>query len=175
MFSARRSLGILEFEIPPLERDGVVEKEPRGVFEPLWESIPGEILEERIRGVGKQEGNIFGSGWEESGESGEGIVNTESDAGDGAIGKEKNGSGGISVALDLSCNTFPVECILLKTAGVGEPRCVENTNLGETISLQTTFDIPDTHHYSVLARKLVKVSRVGLALVVETTSLVGVV
>ena len=94
---------------------------------------------------------------------------------DGAIGKDENGSGGIDMALDLSCNALPLECVLLKMAGVGEPRCVENANLGKMISLQTTFATPDTHHYSVLARKLVKASRVGLTLVVETTSLVGVV
>ena len=62
---------------------------------------------------------------------------------DGAIGKDENGSGGIDMGLDLSCNTLPLECVLLKMAGVGEPRCVENAKLGKMISLQITFEIPD--------------------------------
>jgi len=43
---------------------------------------------------------------------------------DGAIDKDKNSSGGIDMALDLSCNTLPLECVLVEMAGVGEPRCV---------------------------------------------------
>ena len=61
---------------------------------------------------------------------------------------------------------------MLKMAGVGEPRCVENANLGKNISLHTTFEIPDTHHCAVLARKA---RRFGLAPVVRTILLVGVV
>ena len=142
----------------------------------LWESIPREIPEDRIRGVGKQEGNILApSSRKDGGESGEGIIDTESDAGDSAIGKDENGSGEIDMALDLSCNTLPLECVLLKMTGVGEPRRVENANLGKMLSLHTTSEIPDTHYYAVLARKFVKTSRVGLALVVKPTSLVGVV
>ena len=124
MSSAHHRRGIFELKVPSLERDGIVEEELRSISEILWESIRREVLEERIRGVGKQEGNIFGSGWEESRESGEGIVDTGSDAGNGAIGEDKNGSGGIDVALDLSCKTLPMECISLKVAGVGKPSCV---------------------------------------------------
>ena len=94
---------------------------------------------------------------------------------DGAIGKDENGGGGIDMALDLSCNTLPLECVLLKIAGVGEPRCVENANLGKNIGLYTTFEVLGTHHYAVLARKFVKAGRFGPALIVKTTSLVGVV
>ena len=43
------------------------------------------------------------------------------------------------------------------------------------LRLPTTFKSPDTYHYAVLARKLVKSGRVGLALVVRTTLLVGMV
>jgi hypothetical protein len=34
---------------------------------------------------------------------------------------------------------------------------------------------PDTYHYAIFARKFVKAGRVGLTLVVRTTSLVGTV
>src|SRR5258706_4676914 len=67
--------GLLELEIPPMERGGVVVEELRSVFETLGESIPGEVSEERIRGVGKQEGNTLGPD-----SSGEGILDTEHDA-----------------------------------------------------------------------------------------------
>ena len=145
MSLAHHTQGILELEIPPLKRDGVVEEELRSVFETLWESIHREVSEEWIRSVGKQEGNILGSGpREEGGESGEGIVDTGSDVRDGAIGKDENGSGGIDMALDLSYNALPLECVLLEMMGVGEPRCVENANLGKMISLHTMFEIPDS-------------------------------
>ena len=57
--------------------------------------------------------------------------------GDGAIDKDENGSGGIDMALDLGCNNLPLECVLLKVAGVNKPRRVENANLGKMISLPT--------------------------------------
>src|SRR5258706_15816340 len=80
------------------------------------------------------------------------------------------------MALDLSCNTLPLECVLLKMVCVGEPRCVENANLWKLVSLHTMFEIPNNHHYAVLAPELVKSRRLGLALVVRTTGLlVGVV
>ena len=65
--SARRIRGVLELEIPPLERDGVVEEELRSVFESLGECISREILKERVRGVGKQKGNVVGQGFGEDG------------------------------------------------------------------------------------------------------------
>ena len=58
---------------------------------------------------------------------------------------------------------------------IGEPRCVENANLGKMISLYTMFETYETHHYAVLACKFVKARRFGLALVVRTTLLVGAV
>ena len=94
---------------------------------------------------------------------------------DGAIDKDKNGSGGIDMALDLSCSTTPVECVLVKMAGVGEPRCVDNANLGKMVSLHTMFEIRDTHRCAALTRKFVNAGRVGPTLVVRTTLLVGVV
>ena len=50
-----------------MERDGVVEEELRGVFEILRECIGREILTERVRGVGKQKGNVVGQGFGEDG------------------------------------------------------------------------------------------------------------
>ena len=64
---AHRIRGILELEIPPVERDGVVEEELRSVFETLRECVGREILKERVRGVGKEEGNFVGQGFGEDG------------------------------------------------------------------------------------------------------------
>ena len=57
----------MELEVPPLEREGVVEEELRSVLETFWERIGREVLEEQIRGVGKQEGNIVGEGFGKDG------------------------------------------------------------------------------------------------------------
>ena len=67
MSLAHRRPGILELEIPPLERNGVVEEELRSTLVTLWESIPRQISEESIRGVGKQEGDILGPGSRDDG------------------------------------------------------------------------------------------------------------
>jgi len=94
---------------------------------------------------------------------------------DSAIGEDENRSDGVDMLLDLSCNTLLVELILLKTASVGQAWCVEDANLGKRLGLLTAFRHAGTYHYAVLARKFAKVGRVGLALVVRTMLLVGVV
>ena len=110
----------LEPEVLPLERNGVVEEELRSVLESLRENIFGEITEECIRGVGKQEANVLGWGFrEDGGESGEGIVGTDIDARDGAIRNNENSSDRIDVLLDLSCNTLRLESVLLMITSVG--------------------------------------------------------
>ena len=102
-----------------MERDGVVEEELRGVFEILRECIGREILKERVRGVGKQKGNVVGQGfWEDGGENGEGIVGTDCNARNGPIDKNKNGADGVDVILDLRLNTLFVELVLLKVASI---------------------------------------------------------
>jgi len=79
------------------------------------------------------------------------------------------------VVLDLSLNTLLVELVLFNPAGVSETRCVKDANLGRMLCILTTFIYAYTYHYAVLARKYVKDGGVGLALVVGTTSLVGIV
>ena len=109
-----------ELEILPLERNGVVEEELRGILESLWKNIFGEVKKEWIRSVGKQEANILARGSrEDGGQSGKGIVGTGVGARDGAIGKDENCSDGIDVLLDLSCNSLRLECALLRIASVG--------------------------------------------------------
>ena len=94
---------------------------------------------------------------------------------DSAIDEDENGSDGVDMLLDLVCNPLLVEPILLKTASVGQARCVEDANLGKRLGLLTAFRHAGTYHYAVLAREFVKLGRVGLALAVRTTLLVGVV
>ena len=113
-----------EFVIPPLERNGVIEEELRGVLETLRKNLSGEVKKEGVRGVGKQEANILVQGSrDDSGQSGKDIVG-DIDAWDGAIGKDEDGSNGIDMLLDLFCNSLLLECVLLRIASVGQPRCV---------------------------------------------------
>ena len=77
--------------------------------------------------------------------------------------------------LDLSLNALLVELVLLNSASVSQTRCGEDANLGKMLYIPTTFIYAYTYHYAVLARKFVKSGGVGLALVVGTTSLVGIV
>jgi len=102
-------------------------------------------------------------------------VGADSDAREGTIGEDENGSEGTDVLLDLSYNTLLVELILLKARSVGQPGRVEDANLGKRLGILTTFTNASTYHYAVLAREFVKADRVGLALVARTTLLVGVV
>jgi hypothetical protein len=167
---------VLKREVLLLERDGVVEEELWSVFESIGESIPREVPMKRTCDIGEHKGNIVGQGsGKDGGQSGKCIVRADSDTRDSAIGEDQNGSDGFDVFLDLFRNTPLVELVLLKTTSVGQPRCVEDANLRKRLRLPTTFKKPDTYHYAVLARKFVKAGRVGLALVVRTTSLVGVI
>ena len=58
---------------------------------------------------------------------------------------------------------------------VGQPRGVEYTDLEKRLRIVITFTNVGTYCYAIGALKFVKVRRVGLALVVRTTSLVGMV
>ena len=110
---------ILELEVLPLDGDGVVEEELRDAFENLWENIPREVLIQRIRGVGEQEGDVLEPGSrEDGGESGEGRFGTDVDARYRAIDKSENSSDGVNDLLE--------EFVFMNIAGV---RRVENANL----------------------------------------------
>jgi len=128
------------------------------------------------RYIGEHEGNVLGQGFgEDGGQSGQRVIGPDSHVRDGAIGEDENSGDRVDMLLDLSCNTLLVELIVLKTVSVGQARCVEDANLGRRLGLLTTFRHARTYHYTVLAREFVKVDRVGLALVVRTMLLVGVV
>jgi hypothetical protein len=123
-----------------LQRGGVVEEELWSVFENIGESIPGEVPMKRACDIGEHEGNVVGQGFgKDGGESGKCIVRADSDAGDGAIGEDQNGSDRVDVLLDLSRNAPLVELVLLETASVGQPRRVENANLRKRLRLPTMF------------------------------------
>jgi len=57
------------------------------------------------------------------------MASTDSDARDSAIGEDEDCSDGVDVLLDLSLNILRVLRILLRTAGVGKTRCVNDANL----------------------------------------------
>jgi len=77
--------------------------------------------------------------------------------------------------LDLGDNALLVELVLLDTLSIGQPRGVEYTDLGKRLHILITFTNVGTYRHAIVARKFVKAGRVGLALVVRTTSLVGTV
>ena len=68
-----------------------------------------------------------------------------------------------------------MELVLLNTADVGQPRCVEDANLGKRLCILTMFINVGAYHYAVLALKFVNAGRVRLALVARTALLVGTV
>ena len=57
------------------------------------------------------------------------VVYADGAAWDGAVEEDENGSDRVGVTIDLSCNTLPVELVLLKTASVDQARGVENGSL----------------------------------------------
>jgi len=86
--------------------------------------------------IGKHEGNVTCQGFiEDGGQSGKCKVGAGSDARNGAVGEDKNRSDGVDVLFDLSRNAFLVELVLLKTASVGQPRCVKNADLGKWLCI----------------------------------------
>ena len=68
-----------------------------------------------------------------------------------------------------------MELVLLDTMSVGQPRGVDYTDLGKRLYILITYTNVGTYRHSIVARKFVQVGRVGLALVVRTTSLVGTI
>jgi len=134
---------IFELKVLPLERDGVIEEELRSAFENVRESISREIPMERVYDIGEHKGNIAGQGFVEDRRQGrECIVGTNSDARNSAIGKDENGSDGVDVLLNLGRNTFLVALVLLNTPSVGQPRRVEDADLGKRLRLVIMFTMP---------------------------------
>ena len=146
------------------------------IFEDIWESIPGEVLVEGARDIGEHEGKVVGRGrGEDGGQNGERMVGAGSDAGDSAIGEDKDGGDGANVVLDLCCNTFLVELVLPKVASVSQPGRVEDADLQKRLRVLTTLRNVRTYHYAVVAREFVKAGRVGLRAITQIILLVGAV
>lgn len=82
-----------------------------------------------------------------------------SDAWEGAVDEDENGSEGADVLLDLIHNTLIVELILLNAARVDQPRRVKDANLGWVSRVLTAFKNIGTYYYTVVALKFVEVSR----------------
>ena len=162
---------VLEIEVLPLEHDRVVEVELRSSFEDFWETIHRKVHVARVRNIGEHEGNIVGCGLgSDRGQSGAYKVR---DARNGAIHDGENGSGGVDVRLDLSCNTVLLGLVLLRTASIGEPWRVQDANLGKSLRpLVTSTDGESAYHHAVVVCIFIEAGLVGLTL---NTSLVLVV
>ena len=146
------------------------------IFEDIWESIPREVLVEGARDIGEHEGKVVGRGrGEDGGQNGERMVGAGSDAGDSAIGEDKDGSDGANVVLDLGCNTVLVELVLPKVASVSQPGRVEDADLRKRLRVLTTLLDVGTYHYAVVAREFVKAGRVSLRAITQIILLVGAV
>ena len=119
--SVRRLRVILELEVLPLERHGVVDPELRSALEHLRECVLAEVPGQGARDVGEHEGSIVGQGvGKDVGQSGERVVETASAARDGAIGDDENSSDRVDVLLDLIHDTAVVELVLLSIASAGK-------------------------------------------------------
>jgi hypothetical protein len=79
------------------------------------------------------------------------------------------------VFLNLSGNALLVEFVLLNAASVGQPRRVEDPNLGKRLRISTTFKNSGAYYYVVVALKFVKARLVSPRLGFCTIFLVGVV
>ena len=94
----------------------------------------GEVPVEGAQDIGEHKGDIMGQGFREhGGQGGQCIVSANGDTRDGTIGEDKNGSDRVYVLLDLGRNTPLVELVLLNTPSVGQPRGVEDANLGKRL------------------------------------------
>ena len=103
------------------------------------------------------------------------MLGGDSEAGDGAISEDENGSNRVDVLLDLSCNLLLLEFVLPNIAGINKPGRIKDADLGKRLRVLTTFVNVGTYHYAVVARQFVKASRIGLGVIVQTTVLVGAV
>ena len=111
----------------------------------------------RARYIGEHEGNILGQGLrEDGGQHGQRVIGANSNARDGAIGEDENGSNRVDMLLDLIRDTLLVEFVVLDTASIGQPRCIKNANLGKRLHILTAFINASTYHYAILACELVK-------------------
>jgi hypothetical protein len=123
-----------------LKRDGVVEEELWSAFERAWDSVLGEVPREGSLDIGEHKSNVVNQRfWEDGAQSGECVVCANSDTWDCAICEDENSSNGVEVLLNLSSNALLVVFILLNTASVGQPRRVEDSNLGKRLSIFNTF------------------------------------
>lgn len=162
-----------DVEVPPLERDGVVNLELPRACENPWESGLGEVTGQGVRDVGEHEGSVLRLAsidiiGEDSGQSGERVGQVTGVARDGTIGEDENGGDGIGVILDLGRNTL-LEFVVLSIALVGEPWCVENANLGSGLCPLARLETSRAHRSAVPSRKLVAADLVGLFLLARTT------
>ena len=103
------------------------------------------------------------------------MLGGDSEAGDGAISEDEDGSDGVDVLLDLCCNTFLLELVLPNITSVSQTRRVEDTDLRKRLRVFTTSRNVGTYHYAVVAGKFAKASRIGLGMMIQTTVLVGAV
>ena len=101
------------------------------------------------------------------------MVSSDREAGDGAISEDENGSNGVDVLPDLSCNLLLLEFVLPNIAGINQPGCIEDADLRKRLRVLATFINVGTYHYAVVARQFVKASRIGLGVTIQTTVLVG--
>ena len=100
------------------------------------------------------------------------MFSANGDARDSAIGEDKNGGGRVDLFLDLGRNGILLLLIFLRTASVGEPRRVEDPNLGKRLQMPTTSVNTVTYNYAVRAREIISAGFLGPTPVIRTTPLV---
>ncbi len=132
---------ILELSVLVLEGERVVDLELPSILEYARDGVLAEVPSKGVRNVGEHEGNVVGQcTGEDLGQGGERVVHPESNAWNGTIDEDENGSDRGDLFSDLICDLLLVELVLLDIAGLAEPRCVEDTNLGKRLHLPTRFE-----------------------------------
>ena len=106
--------------------------------------------------VGEHEGNIIDLGLrEDGGQSGQRVIRADSNVRDSAIDEDESGSIRVDVLLDMIRNALLIGPVMLNTASIGQPRCIDDANLEKRLHVLTTFINSSTYHYAILACELV--------------------
>ena len=78
------------------------------------------------------------------------------------MGEDKNSINKVEVLFNISYDTLLVDLVLLNTTNVGQPRCVEDTDLRKKLWPPHCAKNPRSYQYPIGARNFVKVGRPNL-------------
>jgi len=117
-------------------------------LESSWDRVLAKVQRKGGRDIGKHEGDVVGEWFgEDVGQSRQHVINADGTARDGAIDEDENDSDGVGVLPYQIRDTLLVELVMLNTASIGQPRCIEDANLGEVLH---THHVHEHQHLPLL-------------------------